>query len=287
VADAMSEPTGAAAPPPSQREEQALVVARRRAEEKVPRHKFGMAYLLLAALLGAAVGLFVVFLTNNSNGNGDHWSTWKPSKSGVQGRAEIADRVGHQYALPNGRQLVGILSEPAQVSNNGQPVPVAALGIRTGLPGETNQDLTVVRANDAWAYVLCGFGTSCAISEGKATTQRYDLLRREALELSLYTMKYNHDVQSVLTFMPPGKAQNASGAATSSLVFLRRGDLKSALDAPLTTTLPEPKVNVRPGQMSARELGLVRQLTEGHIYTYDFQPLQDGSAAMILTPIKA
>jgi hypothetical protein len=285
MADAVSEPTPAATA--TKREEQALVIARRRAEEKVPRHRFGLAYLLLAALLGAAVGLFVVFVTNNGDGNGSSWSAWKPSKSGVQGRAEIADRIGHQYALPNGRQLVGILSEPPQVSSSGQPVPVAAIGLRTGLAGETNQDLTVERANNSWAYVLCGFGTNCAISEGTPTTERYDLLRREALELSLYTMKYDHDVQSVLTFMPPGKAQNANGAATSSLVFLRRADVKSALDAPLSATLTQPKVNLKPGQMSAKELGLVRQLTEGHVYNYDFQPLQDGSAAMILTPIKA
>jgi hypothetical protein len=282
VAEAVSEQ----AAQPSKREEEALVLARRRAEEKVPRHKFGLAYLLLAAVLGAAVGLFVVFATNGGNGTG-HWSAWKPSKGGVQGRAEIADRVGHQYALPNGRQLVGILSEPAQVSSSGQPVPVAAIGLRTGLPGESNQDLTVVRANNTWAYVLCGFGTNCAISEGKPTTQRYDLLRREALELSLYTMKYSGDVQSVMTFMPPAKATNSSGAATNSLIFLRRADVKSALGAPLVDTLAQPKVNLKPGEMSAKELGRVRQLTEGHVYNYDFQPLQDGSAAMILTPIKA
>ncbi len=284
MADTLSEQQPAQ---PSRREEEALVLARRRAEAKVPRHRFGLAYLALAALLGAAVGLFVVFLTDGGGGGGGPWSAWKPSKSGVSGRAEIATHVGHQYALPGGRQLVGILSEPPVVQSGQQSVPVAAIGLRTGLPGETPDDLTVMRADNSWAYVLCGFGDRCAISEGTPSTQRYDLLRREALELSLYTFKYNHDIQSVLTYMPPGKALNAGGTATTSLIFLRRDDVASALDSPLKETLPPPKTKLKPGQMSARELGLVRRLTDGHVYDYDFQPLQDGSAAIVLTPVKA
>ena len=283
MADAVSEQ---AAAPPSKREEQALVLARRRAEAKVPRHRFWLAYLALAALLGAAVGLFVVFLADGGGGGGP-WSAWKPSKSGVQGRDEIAKHVGREYALPNGRQLVGILSEPPVVQSGQQSVPVAAIGLRTGLPGETPDDLTVLRADSAWAFVLCGFGDRCAISEGTPSVQRYDLLRREALELSLYTFKYNGDVQSVLTYMPPGKTLNANGSPTTSLIFLRREDVRSALDSPLDKTLPTPKTRLKPGKMSARELSLVRRLTSGHVYNYDFQPLQDGSAAIVLTPIKA
>jgi hypothetical protein len=284
VADAVSEPQPAAQP--SKREEQALVLARRRAEAKVPRHRFGLAYLLLAALLGAGVGLFVVFLNENGNGGGTKWSAWQPQHNGVQGRDEIAKQVGREYALPSGRQLVGILSEPPVVQSGQDSVPVAAIGLRTGLPGETQNELTVLRANGSWAFVLCGFGEQCAISEGKASSQRYDLLRREALELSLYTLKYNSDVQSVLTFMPPGKSADASGTATTSLIFLRREDLKSALAAPLTQTLPPPRTTIKPGKMSSKELGTVRSLTTGHIYDYTFQPLQDGSAAIVLTPVK-
>jgi len=283
MADAVSEQPAK----PSRREEQALVLARRRAEAKVPRHRFGLAYLVLAAVLGAAVGLAVVLATGNSGRGGGSWSAWKPTQSGVSGRNEIANQIGRQYALPNGRQLVGILSEPPVVQSAQQSVPVAAIGLRTGLAGETNNDLTVLRANDAWAYVLCGFGDRCMISEGTPSTQRYDLLRREALELSVYTFKYNHDIQSVLTFMPPGKALNANSSPTTSLIFLRRADVKSVLDSPLRDTLAQPKTNFKPGQMSTRELGAVRRLTDGHVYNYDFQPLQDGSAAIVLTPIKA
>jgi hypothetical protein len=281
MADAVSDQPAAQ---PTKREEEALVLARRRAEEKVPRHRFGVAYLVLAALLGAGVGLFVVLMTDGGGGSSGPWSAWKPANSGVQGRDEIATQISRRYALPSGRQLVGILSEPPVVQSGEQAVPVAAIGLRTGLAGETNNDLTVMRANGVWAYVLCGFGDRCAISEGQATTQRYDLLRREALELSLYTFKYNSDIQSVLTFMPPAKALNANSAPANSLIFLRRDDVKSALDSPLKETLPPPKTNLKPGQMSARQLGVVRRLTDGHVYDYNFEPLQNGSAAIVLTP---
>ena len=76
------------------REEEALVIARRKAAEKVPRHRFGLAYLLLAALLGAGVGLFVVFVSGNGKSGGQEWSAWKPTQSGVQRFDQIAKNVG-------------------------------------------------------------------------------------------------------------------------------------------------------------------------------------------------
>jgi len=282
VADAVSEQQ-----PLTKREEQALVIARRKAETKVPRHRFGIAYLLLAALLGAGVGLFVVFLSDNGKNGGQQWSAWKPTQSGVQRLDQIAKNVGGEYALPNGRQLVGVLSTPPVVQGQSTPVPLRAIGVRTGLAGETTNDASFYDASDAWAYILCGFGTNCAISQGKPTVERYDLLRREALELALYTFKYNHSIQSVLTYMPPAKAVNANGQTTPSLLFLRRGDVKQALDEPLKTTLPPPKTNLRPGQMTAQELSRVRRLTDSRVFNFNFQPLPDGTAIVLLDPIKA
>lgn len=146
------------------REEEALVIARRKAAEKVPRHRFGLAYLLLAALLGAGVGLFVVFVSGNGKSGGQEWSAWKPTQSGVQRFDQIAKNVGHEYALPTGRQLVGVLSTPPVVQGQSTPVPLRAIAVQTGLAGETSNDASFYGAGDAWAYVLCGFGTNCAIS---------------------------------------------------------------------------------------------------------------------------
>ena len=283
MADAVSEQPQ----PAARREEQALVLARRRAEAKVPRHRFGLAYLLLAALLGAGVGLFVVFLSDNGSSGGQKWSTWKPTQSGVQRLDEIAKNVGREYALPNGRQLVGVLSTPPVVQGQQTPVPLRAIAVRTGLAGETSDDASFYGAGDAWAYVLCGFGNSCAIAEGKPSVQRYDLLRREALELALYTFKYDKSIQSVLAYMPPAQNANANGQSTSSLIFLRRKDLKGALSDPLRTTIAPPKTNIKPGQMTAAELARVRRLTDSRVFNFNFQQLADGTAIVVLDPIKA
>jgi hypothetical protein len=260
--------------------DEATLLARRRAEQKVPRHRFGLAYLALAALLGAAVGLFVVLVGNGGKDSGPSWSAWKPTERGVQGLDQIAKYVGHQYALPSGRQLVGILSTPPVVQSQGQAVPVRAIGVTTGLPGETLNDAQFFGAEDAWAYVLCGFGERCAISEGKASTARYDLLRREALELALYTFKYDSGVKSVVTFMPPPRGKQAN-----TVLFFRRDDTKTALDVPLARTLRPPKSRLLPGRMSAADIGAVRRYTRSRVYGFQFQQIPDGTAILVLQPV--
>jgi hypothetical protein len=261
-------------------ESEATLPARRRAEERVPRHRFGLAYLALAAVLGAAVGLFVVLVGNGGKDSGPSWSAWKPTENGVQGRDQIAKYVGRQYGLPSGRQLVGILSTPPVVQSQGQAVPVRAIGVTTGLPGETVNDAQFFAAQDAWAYVLCGFGARCAISEGKASTARYDLLRREALELALYTFKYNSDVKSVVTFMPPARGKQANTA-----LFFQREDTKRALDLPLARTLRPPRSRLEPGGMTAADIGAIRQYTSSRVYGFQFQQLADGTAILVLQPV--
>ena len=55
------------------------------------------------------------------------------------------------------------------------------------------------------AYNLCGVGgKDCAIGAGTPSNSRLLLLRREALELALYTFKYIRGTQNVLTILPPG-----------------------------------------------------------------------------------
>lgn len=266
---------------PTQREE-ALVIARRRAEQKVPRHRFGLAYLALATVLGAAVGLFVVLAVNGGKDSGPSWSAWKPTESGVQGLDQIAKYVARQYALPNGRTLVGILSTPPVVQGSDQPVPVRAIAVTTGLPGESANDAQFYDAASAWTYQLCGFGQNCAISAGKASIERGQLLRREALELALYTFKYNNDLDSLLTFMPPALGQRAK-----ALLFFRRADLEQPLKQPLARTLPTPKTHLIPGQMRASDQARVREYADPHVYTFQFQQLADGSPIVVLQPLAA
>lgn len=261
-------------------DEEAVLVARRRAVQTLPRHRFGLAYLGLAALLGASVGLFVVLVANGGRSSGPAWSAWKPTQAGVHGLDQIAKHVGGEYALPNGRQLVGILSTPPIVQGQDQTVPVRAIGVTSGLAGETLNDAQFFDAGSAWAYVLCGFGKQCAISRGTATTKRFDLLRREALELALYTFRYESGVESVVAYMPP-----APGKQSNTVLFFRRDDAKPALAVPLTRTLPTPKARLTPGRMGARDLQTIQRYTTSHVFQFQFEQIPDGTAIMVLQPI--
>jgi hypothetical protein len=280
VADAVSEQPAAQ---PSKREEQALVIARRRAEEKMPRHRFGVAYLALAALLGAAVGLFVVFATNGDNGGGQKWSTWKPTDTGVKKLNQIATHVADGYATASGRKLAVVFSTPpvAQGANQ-QAVPVRAIAVTPGLPGQSAADADIVDAAGTWAYILCGVGRNCSIPEAP-TDARGELVQREALELALYTFKYESQIDSVLAYVPPAPTA-PNGAQTNTMIFLRRGDLKTALDEPLSRTLSPTTGSLRPGKMSAHDLTSVRSLTNSRVFSYRTDMLQDGSPILVLEP---
>src|SRR5439155_4525780 len=121
VADAVNE--GAV---PARATQTSAPLARPRPEPNVPRHRFGIAYLILAALLGTAGGLLVVLAADGGKNSGPAWSAWKPKDSGVGKLNEISKFVESEYALQNGRRLVLVLSTPPEVQSQGQPVPLRA-----------------------------------------------------------------------------------------------------------------------------------------------------------------
>jgi hypothetical protein len=271
--------------PPDRADDEASPLARRRPAPNVPRHRFGIAYLILAAALGAAVGLFIVLTANGGNHSGPGWSTWKPTQSGVRRLNEISKHVEGRYALANGRRLALVLSTPPEVQGQSQPVPLRAIAVSSGLAGETARDASFYDASTAWAFNFCGSGKKCALP-GQPSVSRYDLLRREALELALYTFKYEPSVESVIAYMPP--AVNAgSGSATDTAIFLRRQDVAEALKHPLDRTLTPGRASLRPGHLTKRETELVRKYTDSRLYQYSFQELQDGTPVLALVPLQA
>jgi hypothetical protein len=259
----------------------------RQAQAPLYRHRFGLAYVVLAMALGGAVA-GLVLLVGGGKDQSAAWSTWRPEESGVRKLNEIAKRVERAYALPNGNKLVLVYSTPLVVQDQGQTALVRAIAVSTGLVGETGDDASFYDASTAWAFSLCGSATNPACGlPGEPSRSRYDLLRREALELALYTLKYNPDVESVVAYMPPAfeTAQGEDNAVASTAVFLRREELSGALDVPLARTLTPTTNALRPGQMSKRDLDAVLKYTDRRIYRYSFQPLQDGSPLLTLQPI--
>ncbi len=113
---------------------------------------------------------------------GPAWSSWKPSTSGDAAATEIAVHVGRTYREPNGGQLVRVDGGPLQVA--GVPLTVAQRdSVDAGGSVRLFEGKTLL-------YRLCGQGKSCAISDGKPSLERHMLLRREALELALYSLRY-------------------------------------------------------------------------------------------------
>ena len=104
-------------------------------------------------------------------------------------------------------------------------------------------------------------------------------MRREALELALYTFKYVHDIDSVSVFLPP----RPDGASSATSVFLKRSDVKQELDKPLATSIGPKTPTI--GGMPKKELALVNKITEPRLYSYEYQQAQDGSAVLIYNPV--
>jgi len=139
-------------------------------------------------------------------------------------------------------------------------------------------DISTVNANGTVMYTLCGLGQSCSIAEGKPTVARGQLLRREALELALYSFHYLDGIDSALVLIPP----RADGKAATS-VFLEKNDIRGELGQPLDQTLTAP-LTPGVGEIQADEQRVIERATRSRIYEYSYLQAQDGSPIMVLNP---
>lgn len=221
------------------------------------RGRFALAYLALGAAVGVGVGSFIVLLQREGPQPPLPWSNWRPSATDTSSRMlEIADHVGRAYRLPSGDQLVAIKLGGSQGGADFQGVAVVKADNVKALEKAYGRDDTAV-------YILCGNTKTCAIDEGRPTVARGTVLRREALELALYTLEYAHPIDNVLVFFPPGAGQKS----LSSTLFFRRDDLSSSLDHPLRRTLPQARPPL-PGKIRPAELKTVNDLTGTKRYKY-------------------
>lgn len=252
-----------------------------RARRAAYRSRFALLYVLLAVVAGAALGTLVVLVSRGSPAPAAAWSDWQPTGTNDQRVAQISSRVAGKYHLPSGNQLVTVISgSPSVTGPDGTSFRVSAIAVRpdTSRGQADARDINAVSAAGTVMYQLCGLSNSCSISEGQATVARGTLLRREALELTLYTFKYVKGTDSVLVLLPPrpdGKAATA--------VFLERSDIQSELGRPLSETLRPLAAGV--GEIPADELRVIERITRPRLYTYSYVQGQDGSPIMVLTPV--
>jgi hypothetical protein len=229
--------------------------------------------LLALVLAAAAVGL-VVLLGGPGAEPESAWSAWAPDESAETAvPQQIADHVGALYHLDDGQQLVGIQAAPPRV----QDVPLSAIATRKPpQAGSTEPLIDIFPAEETAVYILCGLGENCAIQGGSPSSERLRLLRREALELALYTFRYVEGTNYVVAFLPP-----APGEEPSLALLFRRGDLEAELDQPLRVTLPAA-IPPAPDEIGPSEIVTIDRLTGTSLFRFEFQQLQDGTAVLVL-----
>jgi hypothetical protein len=266
---------------PTAKPELQLANRSERARRSSYRFRFGVIYVLLAAVLGAGVGSFIVLASRAEPPDDPVWSSWQPTGSRQAKVRQIADRIPKAYRNENGTQLTVSLASSLAVPTQTGEVPVRAVVVRPdtskGLAEE--DDIATYNGSDVVSYGLCGADSKeqCEIASGASSSERFTLLRRQALELSLYTLKYVNDVDSVLVFMPPSQKGQSNGS-----IFLRRSDVENELHRPLSSLLPTTRPRL--GSLTSLEEGEIIRLTEPRTYSAEVQALPDGNPVLVLTP---
>jgi len=257
------------------------------------RTRFGFLMGLLAGCAVAAAVLLVVLLGSDTSpkksaggtaaedGLAANWSPWHPEATdAIGGSQEIADKLGGTYKDAKEKSLTRV--KGGLIALNTVPIQVAvpAAGDRFQVvPGLGVQ------------YTLGGFGRDGRLEGTAPSEKRRRLLRREALELSLYSFRYLPDVQMVVALLPPApkaeqvhidpQARTAKGKKAKAepfqrqALFWRRNELRRQLETPLATTLAlkAPKID----SLAKPEAKRIDDLTLEHLYTYEHIQQQDGS----------
>jgi len=288
-----------------------MALRRREAAGEASPHsrKFRVA---TAMLVGLAIGAVVVAIALADGGSKRAtpvaWSDWSPPDSGNLGARDIADHIAPLYRISSVDQLAVVT-----VVNltNASAASDASSADGTGTGDATNSGLQVAVKPDPTssavsllggttiAYNLCGIGgANCAIGIGPPSVNRLLLLRREALELALYTFKYEGGVDNVVAILPPGQMESTgtltktppSSTAPSTkpvdiAVLFVREELQPWLTQPLSDTLPEEFPPTVAEMGSAPEAGLVDQITARGLFSEKMVQAQDGSNLIELDPL--
>ncbi len=260
----------------------------------------------IAVLVGIAVGAVVVVIavlsdTSKAGGPKVAWSQWSPSDGGLIGAREIADYLSPLYRISGTDQLavitvINLASPTTATSTNG-----TVSGLQVAVQSNPSSSAVSLLSGNTIAYNLCGLGGSnCAIGVGAASANRLLLLRREALELALYTFKYVGATDNVVVVLPPGHTTNTctgicakppSQGTTSTpidiAVLLEHRALAPLLSQPLSFTLPEQFPPTVAEMASAPEASLVDQVTARGLFSEQLVQAQDGSNLLVLSPLPA
>ncbi len=252
-----------------------------RARSAAYRSRFAIVYVALGLVAAVGLGALAFLVQRSDPPPPAKWSAWQPTGSDTAQARQIADRVAKSYRLKSGQQLVAALVSPPKVTGASGDVPVSTIAIRpdTSTGKKEESQIDILPTTHSLQFILCGLGTACSIKGGTASEARHALLRREALELALYTFKYVDGIDSVSVFLPPRPDGKASGTA----VFLKKNDVRPELSRPLSDSIGAKTPTI--GTMPKRDLAVVNRITQPRLYTYEYQQAQDGGAVLIFAPV--
>jgi hypothetical protein len=233
----------------------------------VPPHsaRFQFVYgILIGVAIAAVTAAVIVFSHSDSKQTFalSTWSAWQPTRGNGDPVQQIVDHVAPEYRQPSGKQIVAVTGGPSQVE--GIPLVVALVS-----DPAKNGATTILENKNVVLYRMCGLGKNCAIKEGKPSKERGLYLRREALELALYTFNYVADVDAVTVLIPP-----VLGKKPSLALLFRPDDVQPSLQNPLVDTLPGPTPNVK-SLMTSPNLPVVNSITAP--LQFDFSVTQDNT----------
>ena len=233
--------------------------------------RFMLANLIVVAGFLAVLGLFAYLVSTGSSDRG--WSSYKPTGSDVYDKAQnTADHIAPNYKY-NGQPIAVVQAQPLiyqdaavdGIAFTRQPLRKIGSTIKQFEP-----------ADSTIAYVMCGDADKCGLSP-VSTQETVPMLRREALELALYTFKYAPNVDSVVSLLPPE-------GNTNGVIYLQRKNLADELSKPLAATLPEHQV-LSYGGMTEVERARVMRLTSNHLYNSRFVPGPNGRMLLVLRSV--
>lgn len=243
---------------------------------KQHRFRFGILYAVLATVLGVAIAGVALYATDTISPKAA-WSSWTPSGGGLGRAQQIAAHVAREYHLPSGGQLVEVFAKPPSVSPADQQIPLHWVVVSRA---KGNEDPIAIDSGNTIQYSLCGLGSSCSIEKGTPSVQRGTLVRREILELALYTFKYMDGIDNVIAFMPP-----TPGSQPKYVIFLQKSELGNYLDQPLRTTL-DAKTPL-PNEITRNEQQTIDATTESKVFQFGLSQAQNGDAVLVLQPTAA
>ena len=259
----------------------APAVAIPRETKHTPRFQFLLGALLAVGAVALAAAVAIALRPDQATTSRQvAWSPWQP-RPGGDALFDIVDHVAKEYRLP-GRgndQLVLVQPQPLELKNG----ELAQLAVEQ--PGAAGVDKVLLPGTPI-AYRFCGLGKTCALP-GKPSAGRLTLLRREALELALYTLRYIDPVDEVVVFLPPVIDEITKKPERVTLLFQRQ-QLTPLLLRPLYSTLAR-RTPTAAGADTSPDADVVKRLTTPYTprITQSTSDPGGGPPFLVLAPVTA